>query len=54
MKKNNHVLICDCKYNVLGGETKSFQKFFKFNVSDPLEINSRIIPINNGYIVMLK
>jgi len=49
-EKNNHVLICDCKYNVNGGETKSFQKFFKFNVFDPLEINSRIIPINNGYI----
>jgi len=48
-EKNNHVLIVDCKY-ILNGENKSFQKFFKFNVFDPLEISTRLTSFNYGYI----
>uniref|UniRef100_H2ZJW1 Trafficking protein particle complex subunit 13 n=1 Tax=Ciona savignyi TaxID=51511 RepID=H2ZJW1_CIOSA len=41
----NHILVCIVKYNRPNGETRSFRKFFKFQVLKPLDVKTKFYNI---------
>jgi hypothetical protein len=46
-----HILACSCSYQSKSNEKKFFQKFFKFNVSNPFTVENKVLALRSGFSV---
>ncbi|KAJ3026374.1 UNVERIFIED_CONTAM: hypothetical protein HDU68_005742 [Siphonaria sp. JEL0065] len=49
-----HILVCSVSYSGLDGSVKSFRKFFKFHVLNPLSVKTKVNSLADGSKVFLE